>query len=68
MGFFCIYHNHSQYIEIIQLSRLSLERSLLPGSSISFEAEPQDTLQVIACTPPVTTMLTKKVTCAHLVA
>jgi hypothetical protein len=68
MGFFCIYHNHSQYIEIIQLSRLSLERSLLPGSSISFEAEPQDVLQVIVCTPPVTTMLEKKVTCAHLVA
>jgi hypothetical protein len=68
MGFFYIYHNHSQYIEIIQLSRLSLERSLLPGSSISFEAEPQDVLQIIACTPPVTTMLAKKVTCAHLIA
>lgn len=67
MGFFCIYHNHSQYIEIIQLSRLSLERSLLPGSSISFEAEPQDILQVIVCISPITTMLAKKVTCADLV-
>jgi hypothetical protein len=68
MGFFCIYHNHSQYIEIIQLLRLSLERSLLPGSSISFEAEPQDILQVIVCNPPATTMLAKKVPCADLAA
>jgi hypothetical protein len=68
MGFFCIYHNHSPHIEIVQLSRLSLERSLLPGSSITFEAEPQDILHIIVCTPPVTTMLTKKVTCAQLAA
>ena len=68
MGFFCIYHNHSPYIEIIQLSRLSLERSLLPGSSIFFEAEPQDVLNVIVCAPPVTTMLAKRVICAHLAA
>jgi hypothetical protein len=66
MELFCIYRNHSQHIEIIQLPRLDLERSLFPGFSISFEAESNDSLNIIVCQPPITTMIAKKILCARL--
>jgi hypothetical protein len=61
----CVYHNRSDFIEVVQIPQRGWERTVWPRKKILFTAESSDFLEVIS-PRQITTMLSQRIRCDRL--